>query len=261
MAFVRKRMTKAGSVSTTRRQPLEVPVLWPCHVLTLRISAPNSIRRLGADQPDHDPRCSIEVPGSKIADASTLTGANEVCVVPEVQVVFLPPSPPAEKATDRIGISDCEGGKSRSLLPVWALASTLTDVGRLVCPLRVSKLLAIESRNDLHAPRRRASPLQRGRHGRKCFSPRQRFRRHSPGTRWRPHPSRHGWRRTVYRGDGRCGKPPPQCDGTSRQRCGGRNLHADRVPRSYRKLAASRARVDSAPQSAAARGRRSHRQR
>ena len=54
MAFVRKRMTKAGSVSTTRRQPLEVPVLWPCHLLTLRISAPNSIRRLGADQPDHE---------------------------------------------------------------------------------------------------------------------------------------------------------------------------------------------------------------
>src|SRR5262245_15589132 len=73
--------------------------------------------------------------------------------------------------------------------------------------------------------------------------------------------SRHGWRRTVYRGDGSCGKPPPQCDGTSRQRGGGRNLHADRVPRSYRKLAASRARVDSASQSAAARGRRSYRQR
>src|SRR5262249_56738957 len=117
------------------------------------------------------------VPGSQIADGWTLTGPDEGCVVPEVQVVFLPPSPPAEKATDWIGISDCEGGKSRSILPVWALASTLADVGRLVCPLRVSKLLAIESRNDLHAPRRKASPLQRGSHGRQCFSPRQRFRR------------------------------------------------------------------------------------
>jgi hypothetical protein len=42
--------------------------------------------------------------------------------------------------------------------------------------------------------------------------PPQRFRRHTPGTRWRPHSSRYGWRRTVYRGDGRCGKPPPQCE-------------------------------------------------
>jgi CRP/FNR family cyclic AMP-dependent transcriptional regulator len=59
----------------------------------------------------------------------------------------------------------------------------------------------------LHALRRRASPLQRGRAGGLCLSPPEWCRRHTPGTRWRPHPSRHGWRRAVYRGDGRCGKP------------------------------------------------------
>jgi hypothetical protein len=35
---------------------MEVPALWSCHRLTLRISAPNPMRkrRLGADQPDHE---------------------------------------------------------------------------------------------------------------------------------------------------------------------------------------------------------------
>jgi|HubBroStandDraft_2_1064218.scaffolds.fasta_scaffold264034_2 hypothetical protein len=66
-----------------------------------------------------------------------------------------------------------------------------------------------EDRNDLHALRRRPSPLQRGRSGGQCFSSPQRYRRYYPGSRWRPHPSRHGWRGSVYRRDGRCRKPTP----------------------------------------------------